>query len=196
MKKKLISGIMALAIVCCGTSVAFATEKTNVDNSSKSSIENNVKVSIDSASHEQLNYAIEEMKIAIDLLDNADFTNIDNSNRMNIFGTTSLNRVRSLNIYNEEGWWSDHIEWIEESGNELRDAVYSINRLQHAIRNVETVFSDDRNDTIQNKINVIETLNQVINEERESYSLNKTTLNNSQKLVFRYASKIPSHHLN
>ena len=192
MKKKFISGIMALAIVCCGTSVAFAAEKTDVNNSSNISIQHNTKTSIDSETHEQLNYAIEEMRIAIDLLDNADLTNIENSNRLTIFASTSLERVRGLNIYNEEGFWTNHIEWIEESGDEIRDASYSINRLQHAIRNVETVFDSDRKDTIDNKNNVINTLNQVITEERESYSLNDATLRNAVNILHHYANEVPS----
>ena len=192
MKKKFISGIMALAIVCCGTSVAFATEKTDTNNSSKTSIENNSKTSMDSETHQQLNYAIEEMRIAIDLLDNADFTDIDNSNRMNIFGSTSLNRVRGLSIYNEEGSWTTHIDWIEESGNELRDSIPEINRLQHAIRNVEIVFSADRNDAIENKNNVINTLNQVITQQRESYSLNDATLRSATNILHKYASQVAS----
>ncbi|QAS62009.1 hypothetical protein [Clostridium septicum] len=135
---------------------------------------------------EQLNYAIEEMKIAIDLVDNADFTDGTSYERMVAFATASLDRVRGLEINNE------HVEWIEESGDEVRDLTYRINRVLHAIKNVEIVFSEDRQDTVENKENVINTLNLVLTQEMEVGILNNATLRSAVNILHMYNGKIDS----
>ena len=142
------------------------------------------KVGLSEEQREELNYAIEEMKIAIDLVDNADFTDGTSYERMVIFAKTSLDRVRDLEINNE------HVEWIEQSGDEVRDLTYSINRVLHAIKNVELVFSEERNDTVESKENVINTLNLVLTQEMEAGALNDATLRSAINILHSYANRI------
>ncbi|QAS62008.1 hypothetical protein [Clostridium septicum] len=142
------------------------------------------KVGLSEEQREELNYAIEEMKIAIDLVDNADFTDGTSYERMVIFATASLDRVRDLEINNE------HVEWIEESGDEVRDLTYRINRVLNAIKNVEIVFSKERQDTIENKENVINTLNLVLTQEMEAGALNDATLRSAINILHSYANRI------
>ncbi|MGL5245652.1 MAG: hypothetical protein ACRC7R_10800, partial [Sarcina sp.] len=115
----------------------------------------------------QLGYAIEEMKDAINLLDSADFTNQENHDAMTAYATAALNRVRGFQEENISKDMITHIKWIEESGDEVRSANYSILRLLTAINNVKAVFSGE-NETLENKKNVLNTLNEVINHEAES----------------------------
>lgn len=81
--KKILSSAVATGLLMGGIPFLSANAATN------ESVE---VIKLSQENLQQLNYAIEEMRIAIDLVDNADFTNIDNYNRLLIFATTSLER--------------------------------------------------------------------------------------------------------
>ncbi|MGL5245653.1 MAG: hypothetical protein ACRC7R_10805, partial [Sarcina sp.] len=143
----------------------------------------------DEATYEQLNYAIQEMTDAINLLDNADFTNQENHDRMTAYATAALERVRGFQEENISQDMVDHIEWIEESGDEIRDANYNILRLLVAINNAKTVFNGE-NETLENKKNVVNTLNEVISHEAASYGVNQNTLRSATNILHTYATEV------
>lgn len=138
---------------------------------------------------ENLNYAIEEMRIAIDILDNLDLTNIENHNRMIAFGTASLDRVRSLGITEEYSEWI-YVEDIERLGNEIRNATYSLDRLLQAINNTKAIFDPERADIASNMIVVLNALDQII--EEEASNLNKLTIDSGKGISKYYWSILPA----
>ena len=173
--KRILSSAVATGLLMGGIPFLSANAATN------ESVE---AIQLSQENLQQLNYAIEEMRIAIDLVDNADFTNIDNYNRLLIFATTSLERSRGLGIENQ------YIDSIEESGNEVRELTYRITRVLQAINNVEIVFSEERNDTKENKENVINTLNEVLTQEIQAGELNENTLRSAVNILHQYVAKL------
>ena len=212
MKKKFLSAMLAGTIIMTNSVSVFATEnaknlqnntnevevslnsekeeKTKSNTTKKSEKKQTKKKTMDQATHEQLIYAIDEMKEAITLLDTADFTNQSRYDRMIAFSTASLDRVRGFDESKITAEMKPHIEWIEESGDEIRNATYRINRVLHAINNVKTVFSPDRKDTIENKKIVLKSLDQVIKEEKEASILNQKTLDSSSDILKKYSEKL------
>lgn len=81
------------------------------------------EASYDSAVLEQLTYAIEEMKIALDELDNGS----NDFERIMTFAATSVERVRGLasEEIDKIPGGTGHYDWIEESYSEVLDTVTS-----------------------------------------------------------------------
>ncbi|AYE35189.1 hypothetical protein [Clostridium septicum] len=173
--QKIICTAIATGMVIGVTPICIAEAATNeVINSSKENLE------ISENDLPELTYAVEEMREAITLVDNANFTEKENYDRLVVFSKSSLDRLRSLGVKNK------YAEWIEESGNEVRALTYRIDRVLHAIDNVKVVFSEERKDTLENKENVINTLNLVIYQESESRVLNKITLDKAKEIYNNY----------
>lgn len=176
--QKIICTAIATGMVIGVTPICIAEATTNeVINSSKEKLE------ISENDLPELTYAVEEMREAITLVDNANFTEKENYDRLVVFSKSSLDRLRSLGVKNK------YADWIEESGNEVRALTYRIDRVLHAIDNVKVVFSEERKDTLENKENVINTLNLVISQESESRVLNKITLDKAKEIYNNYYKK-------
>ncbi|MGL5243563.1 MAG: hypothetical protein ACRC7R_00085, partial [Sarcina sp.] len=131
---------------------------------------------------EQMNYAIEEMKEACRLLDSADLSKLSNYERMIRFGTASLDRARSLKL-NKNSELACHLEWIEQSGNSIRNTTYALNNLITTIRSEKETFAPYSNATIEEKQNVLSKLEDLIKKEESSNHLNKTTIENVKKII-------------
>jgi hypothetical protein len=126
---------------------------------------------------EQLHYAIEEMKIAINLLDTADLTNDNNYERLNVFYKTAKNRIKDMEVLPED---QGHIDWIKESAKEIESKMYYINRVRYEVNRVNTVFDTARKDTLRNKQIVLDALGDSVEVGR--YHVNSTTLNSAMKM--------------
>ena len=204
MKKILISSLVATAILCGGSSVAFASTSSNSNISNQNTkIENKIDDATVKYNHDHLNYSIEEMRKAATIFDNKDLTNDENYLAMITFARGSLDRVRSLDIYNNtENWnsktfsWAkdaeDNMSWIEETGNKINDATYRINRVLEAMDNVKLVFAPERQgqESNINKHNVITTLNLVLTQEYKDGVINQTTLRNAVTFMYHYNNLI------
>ncbi|CEK39124.1 hypothetical protein [Paraclostridium sordellii] len=126
---------------------------------------------------EQLAYSIEEMRIAINLLDTADLTNDSNYERLNVFYKTSVERIQGISVSKDE---QAHIDWIKEAANEIESKMYYINRVRHEVNRVNTVFETSRKDTLKNKQIVLDALGDSV-EVGRNY-VNSTTLNKAMNM--------------
>ncbi|MFR6018267.1 MAG: hypothetical protein ACLUG9_12025 [Paraclostridium sordellii] len=126
---------------------------------------------------EQLAYAIEEMRIAINLLDTADLTNDSNYERLNVFYKTAVERIQGIDVSKDE---QAHIDWIKEAANEIESKMYYINRVRHEVNRVNTVFETSRKDTLKNKQIVLDALGDSV-EVGRNY-VNSTTLNKAMNM--------------
>lgn len=68
--------------------------------------------------------------------------------------------------------------------------TYRITRVLQAINNVEIVFSEERNDTKENKENVVNTLNEVLTQEIQAGELNENTLRSAVNILHQYVAKL------
>ncbi|CEO13022.1 hypothetical protein [Paraclostridium sordellii] len=126
---------------------------------------------------EQLAYAIEEMRIAINLLDTADLNNDSNYERLNVFYKTAVERIHGIEVSKDE---QAHIDWIKEAANEIESKMYYINRVRHEVNRVNTVFETSRKDTLKNKQIVLDALGDSV-EVGRNY-VNSTTLNKAMNM--------------
>lgn len=126
---------------------------------------------------EQLAIAIEEMRIAINLLDTADLTNDSNYERLNVFYKTAVERIQGISVSKDE---QVHIDWIKEAANEIESKMYYINRVRHEVNRVNTVFETSRKDTLKNKQIVLDALGDSV-EVGRNY-VNSTTLNKAMNM--------------
>ena len=202
MKKILISSLVTATILCSGSSVVFASQKPSTNDVKEiTKIENKIDDATIKYNHDHLVYATEEMKKAVNTFENTDLTVDTNYEKMIVFARQSLDRMRSLDIYNNTENWSaqkfswakdaeNNMSWIEETSNEISDATYRINRIIQAIDNVKIVFSSERQDSNVNKHNVINTLNTVLTQEVKDGVINQETLRNAVTLMYHYNSLI------
>ncbi|CEO34462.1 hypothetical protein [Paraclostridium sordellii] len=126
---------------------------------------------------EQLAIAIEEMRIAINLLDTADLTNDSNYERLNVFYKTAVERIQGIEVSKDD---QVHIDWIKEAANEIESKMYYINRVRHEVNRVNTVFETSRKDTLKNKQIVLDALGDSV-EVGRNY-VNSTTLNKAMNI--------------
>lgn len=126
---------------------------------------------------EQLAIAIEEMRIAINLLDTADLTNDSNYERLNVFYKTAVERIQGISVSKDE---QVHIDWIKEAANEIESKMYYINRVRHEVNRVNTVFESSRKDTLKNKQIVLDALGDSV-EVGRNY-VNSITLNKAMNM--------------
>ncbi|MEG2364932.1 MAG: hypothetical protein RSC26_15640 [Terrisporobacter sp.] len=125
-----------------------------------------VESGLNDQDYEQLGYAIEEMRIAIDLVDNADLTDEGNFERLSRFSEAASQRLESIDVQSADESQKPHIDWLKDSIEEVRLAKASAGRLIHAMNNVNTVFDAARRDTLKNKQVVLDILGDVANQER------------------------------
>lgn len=152
-------------------------EKEEVKEESKEEKKEENKKEASQKDREQLAYAIEEMRIAINLLDTADLTNDSNYERLNVFYKTSVERIQGIEVYKDE---QAHIDWIKEAANEIESKMYYINRVRHEVNRVNTVFEISRKDTLKNKQIVLDALGDSV-EVGRNY-VNSTTLNKAMNM--------------
>ncbi|QYE97385.1 hypothetical protein [Paraclostridium sordellii] len=129
---------------------------------------------------EQLAIAIEEMRIAINLLDTADLTNDSNYERLNVFYKTAVERIQGISVSKDE---QVHIDWIKEAANEIESKMYYINRVRHEVNRVNTVFESSRKDTLKNKQIVLDALGDSV-EVGRNY-VNSITLNKAMNMYHK-----------
>lgn len=152
-------------------------EKEEVKEESKEEKKEENKKETSQKDREQLAYAIEEMRIAINLLDTADLTNDSNYERLNVFYKTAVERIQGIEVSKDE---QAHIEWIKEAANEIESKMYYINRVRHEVNRVNTVFETSRKDTLKNKQIVLDALGDSV-EVGRNY-VNSTTLNKAMNM--------------
>lgn len=152
-------------------------EKEEVKEESKEEKKEENKKEASQKDREQLAYAIEEMRIAINLLDTADLTNDSNYERLNVFYKTAVERIQGIEVSKDE---QAHIDWIKEAANEIESKMYYINRVRHEVNRVNTVFETFRKDTLKNKQIVLDALGDSV-EVGRNY-VNSTTLNKAMNM--------------
>lgn len=152
-------------------------EKEEVKEESKEEKKEENKKETSQKDREQLAYAIEEMRIAINLLDTADLTNDSNYERLNVFYKTAVERIQGIEVSKDE---QAHIDWIKEAANEIESKMYYINRVRHEVNRVNTVFETSRKDTLKNKQIVLDALGDSV-EVGKNY-VNYTTLNKAMNM--------------
>lgn len=152
-------------------------EKEEVKEESKEEKKEENKKETSQKDREQLAYAIEEMRIAINLLDTADLTNDSNYERLNVFYKTAVERIQGIEVSKDE---QAHIDWIKEAANEIESKMYYINRVRHEVNRVNTVFETSRKDTLKNKQIVLDALGDSV-EVGRNY-VNSTTLNKAMNM--------------
>lgn len=152
-------------------------EKEEVKEESKEEKKEENKKEASQKDREQLAYAIEEMRIAINLLDTADLTNDSNYERLNVFYKTAVERIQGIEVSKDE---QAHIDWIKEAANEIESKMYYINRVRHEVNRVNTVFETSRKDTLKNKQIVLDALGDSV-EVGRNY-VNSTTLNKAMNM--------------
>lgn len=152
-------------------------EKEEVKEESKEEKKEENKKEASQKDREQLVYAIEEMRIAINLLDTADLTNDSNYERLNVFYKTAVERIQGIEVSKDE---QAHIDWIKEAANEIESKMYYINRVRHEVNRVNTVFEPSRKDTLKNKQIVLDALGDSV-EVGRNY-VNSTTLNKAMNM--------------
>ncbi|MGL5244457.1 MAG: LPXTG cell wall anchor domain-containing protein [Sarcina sp.] len=165
------------------------TQKENKNKQVKEpSKENNQKVSFED--HQELIRAIEEMREAGTILESSDLTQKSKIERMNRFSKAALQRIQGISTKNLPQNFKDNISFVKSTGEKINETSYNILRLSQAINNVEIVFTR-KNETLENKNNVLDTLDDVINQEKESGVLNKATLKNANDLLHKYIAQLP-----
>ncbi|CEN89258.1 hypothetical protein [Paraclostridium sordellii] len=152
-------------------------EKEEVKEESKEEKKEENKKENSQKDREQLAYAIEEMRIAINLLDTADLTNDSNYERLNVFYKTAVERIQGIEVSKDE---QAHIDWIKKAANEIESKMYYINRVRHEVNRVNTVFETSRKDTLKNKQIVLDALGDSV-EVGRNY-VNSTTLNKAMNM--------------
>lgn len=152
-------------------------EKEEVKEESKEEKKEENKKEASQKDREQLAYAIEEMRIAINLLDTADLTNDSNYERLNVFYKTAVERIQGIEVSKDE---QAHIDWIKEATNEIESKMYYINRVRHEVNRVNTVFETSRKDTLKNKQIVLDALGDSV-EVGRNY-VNSITLNKAMNM--------------
>jgi tetratricopeptide (TPR) repeat protein len=126
---------------------------------------------------DQLHYAIEEMRIAVNMMETSDLTNDDNYQRLKTFYKTAIQRIENLEVSSED---KGHIDWIKESAKNIENKMYYIDRVRYEVNRVNTVFDSSRKDTLKNKQIVLDSLGDAV-EVGRNY-VNSTTLNTAMNM--------------
>ncbi|WP_373598247.1 hypothetical protein [Paraclostridium bifermentans] len=178
-------------------------EENNVENNKEEQVKDKEEVEVDKVApeqkpeekeedkketstdyREQLHYAIEEMRIAINLLDTSDLNNDNNYERLKVFYKTAVDRIKNMEVLPED---QGHIDWINESAKEIEGKMYYIDRVRYEVNRVNTVFEDSRRDTLKNKQIVLDALGDSVEVGR--YHVNSTTLNSAMNLYHKLYAK-------
>ena len=148
------------------------------------SVETNTDTAVQQQYNEQLNYAIEEIRIVVDFLDNKDLTNTDDCEYMLAFATSAVERVRGMEN-------SGHVAFINETAEQVRVAVDIARRLGTEMQNVKDAFETGKD--VEYKKTVLGYLNGSIGEIANSYlkdQINNTTLTSANNFLHEYAAKL------
>lgn len=134
--------------------------------------------------NQQLAYAIEEIRVVVDYLDNKDLANPDNREYVLAFASAAVERVRGMES-------NEHITFINETAEQLRMAIDISDRLYGEMKNIKEAFNNDyskeHKETVLGYLNG--TLSDIVHSEYKNY-INKTTLNNANKFLHEYADKL------
>ncbi|WP_297438986.1 hypothetical protein [uncultured Clostridium sp.] len=131
MKKKVLATLLVTAGIMNTTGVAFASELPNSSKGMNLKVEAEVEKDLEDdemgvvsdVAIEQLDYAIEDMRIAVETLENEGMT-VENIDYIVRFGTQSIERVRPF-FEELEGSkeMKAHLEWINQSWTRISEAV-------------------------------------------------------------------------
>lgn len=167
---KLVGSAMASALMF-GTVVP-----TNIyanENESKS------EVSQKQEYNQELVYAIEEMRIAIDLLDNADLTDVNNYDRMMAFTNAAQQRVEAMES-------NEYVDDVYRLVKEVHQGSEVALRMIYDIDSLKTTFDNKAAD--KEKDARIDALNEAVIYARENNVTNNATINSATKLLHQYAN--------
>lgn len=154
---KLVGSAMAAALVF-GTCIPTITANANAPEQGQTNIEN--------MDREQYEYARQEIQTALDLLDNADLTNVDNYNRMMAFTNAAKQRL--------EGMESN--QWVDDLYSRIEKEIFpSANVALRLMNDMRALQGVDKNDK-ENKEAWIDALNEAITYARVNYLANDSTL--------------------
>ncbi|MEG0152641.1 MAG: hypothetical protein RR744_05610 [Cellulosilyticaceae bacterium] len=132
----------------------------------------------------ELNYAIEEIRVAGDYLDNKDLSNRDNREYALAFATAAVERVRGME---NEG----HVAFINETADQLRKAIDIADRLSFEMQSITDAFEDGRDkeykETVLGYLNG--TLSEIVHSDLKN-DINDTTLNAANEFLHTYADKL------
>lgn len=126
MLKKKISQIMAATMILGVVSgIAPATNANAAEKTTKTSIEQKASNKLDEETMTQLGYAIEEMRIASDILSKGTNLKPQDVRRMRVFASTSIDRVRGLNIDSSNENYG-HVQSLEQHYKRIFNVLVSI----------------------------------------------------------------------
>ncbi|MDQ0151140.1 hypothetical protein ACFO6R_13715 [Eubacterium multiforme] len=126
MLKKKISQIMAATMILGVVSgIAPATNASAAEKTTKTSVEQKASPKLDEETMTQLGYAIEEMRIASDILSKGTNLKPQDVRRMRVFASTSIDRVRGLNIDSSNENYG-HVQSLEQHYKRIFNVLVSI----------------------------------------------------------------------
>ncbi|RDY24058.1 hypothetical protein CHF27_005600, partial [Romboutsia maritimum] len=129
--------------------------------------------------NQELVYAIEEMRIAIDLLDNADLTDVNNYDRMMAFTNAAQQRVEAMES-------NEYVDDVYRLVKEVHQGSEVALRMIYDIDSLKTTFDNKAAD--KEKDARIDALNEAVIYARENNVTNNATMNSATKLLHQYAN--------
>lgn len=173
---RLVGSAMAAALMFSAISPAIEVSAKEINTGEKTAATEEY--------NQQLAYAIEEMRVVVDYLDNKDLANPDNREYVLAFASAAVERVRGMES-------NEHITFINETAEQLRMAIDISDRLYGEMKNIKEAFDNDyskeHKETVLGYLNG--TLSDIVHSEYKNY-INKTTLNNANKFLHEYADKL------
>lgn len=173
---RLVGSAMAAALMFSAISPAIEVSAKEINTGEKTAATEEY--------NQQLAYAIEEMRVVVDYLDNKDLANPDNREYVLAFASAAVERVRGMES-------NEHITFINETAEQLRMAIDISDRLYGEMKNIKEAFNNDyskeHKETVLGYLNG--TLSDIVHSEYKNY-INKTTLNNANKFLHEYADKL------
>lgn len=132
--------------------------------------------------HEQYEYARQELEIAIDLLDNADLTKVENYDRMMAFTTAAKSRLEGMDS-------NEHVDSLYTFVEEVFAQSNTLLRIMNDIQTLENVI--DREDvSVEDKNAYIDALNEAIIYARQNTKVNYATINTATLKIHEFANKL------
>lgn len=173
---RLVGSAMAAALMFSAISPAIEVSAKEINTGEKTAATEEY--------NQQLAYAIEEIRVVVDYLDNKDLANPDNREYVLAFASAAVERVRGMES-------NEHITFINETAEQLRMAIDISDRLYGEMKNIKEAFDNDyskeHKETVLGYLNG--TLSDIVHSEYKNY-INKTTLNNTNKFLHEYADKL------
>lgn len=173
---RLVGSAMAAALMFSAISPAIEVSAKEINTGEKTAATEEY--------NQQLAYAIEEIRVVVDYLDNKDLANPNNREYVLAFASAAVERVRGMKS-------NEHITFINETAEQLRMAIDISDRLYGEMKNIKEAFDNDyskeHKETVLGYLNG--TLSDIVHSEYKNY-INKTTLNNANKFLHEYADKL------